>query len=192
MINIILFGPPGSGKGTQATNLIKKYKFIHISTGDLLREEIKNRTPLGMEAQKFMDKGILVPDEVVIGMISSKLDQKKKGINGFIFDGFPRTVMQAEALDKLLSFKKTSIAAILSLDVNEVELTKRILKRGDTSQRSDDKDEAIISQRVKEYVNKTEPVAAYYKKQNKFHSINGIGSIDQIFNDLSDEIDKLK
>lgn len=193
MINIVLFGPPGSGKGTQADNLIKKYKFIHIATGDLLRNEIAAKTPLGKEAQKLMDKGLLVPDEVVIGMISTRIDQHmKKNVKGFIFDGFPRTVPQAQALDKLLDFKHTSIAAVLSLDVNEEELTKRILKRGETSNRSDDKDETIIRKRVQEYQSKTAPVAQYYKKQNKYHAINGIGTIDQILKQLCTHIDKLR
>lgn len=193
MVNLILFGPPGSGKGTQAEKLIQKYQFIHISTGDLLRNEIAEKTPLGMEAKKLMDKGILVPDEVVIGMLGSKVDaNSKQDVKGFIFDGFPRTVGQAEALDKLLTLKKTAISIVLSLEVSEEELTKRILKRGETSARPDDKDENIIRQRVKEYFSKTAPVADFYKKQNKFHAIKGLGSIDEIFKTLCSEIDKNK
>ena len=193
MVNLVLFGPPGSGKGTQAENLIKKYQFVHTSTGDLLRNEIAEKTPLGMEAKKLMDKGILVPDEVVIGMISSKLDfHLQKGVKGFIFDGFPRTVPQAEALDKLLSLKKTSISIVLSLEVSEEELTKRILKRGESSNRPDDKDEDIIRKRVNEYFTKTAPVADFYKKQKKFHTIKGIGTVEEIFNALCTRIDKLK
>jgi adenylate kinase len=137
MFNLILFGPPGSGKGTQSEKLVEKYGLIHLSTGNLLREEIANRTPLGLEAKSFMDKGQLVPDEVVIGMIDSCLEHHRKA-SGFLFDGFPRTVAQAQALDKLLSLKKTEITLVLALEVSEEELVKRLLNRGKTSGRSDD------------------------------------------------------
>ena len=190
MVNIILFGPPGSGKGTQSANLIKKYGLIHLSTGDLLRSEIGAQTPLGLEAKKFMDAGQLVPDEVVIGMISSKLDANPDA-RGFIFDGFPRTTAQAEALDKLLSLKKTSISAVLSLEVPEDELVKRLLNRGLTSGRSDDANEEIVKARIVEYHSKTAPVADHYAKYGKFKKIKGSGSIDEIFSLLSKEIDEL-
>src|SRR5688572_32189280 len=137
MFNLILFGPPGSGKGTQSEKIVQQFGLVHLSTGDLLRREIAEKTPLGQEASRFMEKGQLVPDEVVIGMIDSCLD-KNTDAKGFLFDGFPRTVAQAEALDKLLSFKKTSITKVLALEVSEEELIKRLLKRGETSGRSDD------------------------------------------------------
>jgi adenylate kinase len=190
MVNIILFGPPGSGKGTQSANLIKKYGLIHLSTGDLLRSEINAQTPLGMEAKKVMDQGQLVPDEVVIGMISSKLDANPEA-RGFIFDGFPRTTAQAEALDKLLALKKTSISAVLSLEVPEDELIKRLLNLGLTSGRSDDANEEIVKARIVEYHNKTAPVADHYAKYGKFKKIKGNGSIDEIFALLSKELDEL-
>lgn len=190
MVNIILFGPPGSGKGTQSANLIKKYGLIHLSTGDLLRSEIEAQTPLGLEAKKFMDAGQLVPDEVVIGMISSKLDANPD-TRGFIFDGFPRTTAQAEALDKLLTLKKTAISAVLSLEVPEDELIKRLLNRGLTSGRSDDANEDVVKARIVEYHNKTAPVADHYAKYGKFKKIKGSGSIEEIFGLLSKEIDEL-
>lgn len=190
MVNIILFGPPGSGKGTQSANLIKKYGLIHLSTGDLLRSEIGDQTPLGLEAKKFMDAGQLVPDEVVIGMISSKLDANPEA-RGFIFDGFPRTTAQAEALDKLLTLKKTSISAVLSLEVPEDELIKRLLNRGLTSGRNDDANEEIVKARIVEYHNKTAPVADHYAKYGKFKKVKGNGSIDEIFALLSKELDEL-
>ncbi len=190
MVNIILFGPPGSGKGTQSANLINKYGLMHLSTGDLLRSEIGDQTPLGLEAKKFMDQGQLVPDEVVIGMISSKLEANPEA-RGFIFDGFPRTTAQAEALDKLLALKKTSIAAVLSLEVPEDELIQRLLNRGLTSGRSDDANEDIVKARIVEYHNKTAPVADHYAKYGKFKKIKGSGTVDEIFGLLGKEIDKL-
>jgi len=185
MINLILFGPPGSGKGTQAEKLKQHFNLLHLSTGDLLRKEIAEGTELGIEAKKFMDKGILVPDEVVIGMIATAVDTaKQQGKHGIIFDGFPRTTAQAEALDKMLSEKGTSVSGVLSLVVDEDELTKRILLRGQTSGRTDDQDEATIKKRVTEYRIKTEPVAAYYKDQDLLMEIKGVGSLNEIFNDL--------
>jgi adenylate kinase len=184
MFNLILFGPPGSGKGTQSEKIVEKFGLIHLSTGNLLRQEIADKTPLGQEAKNFMDKGQLVPDEVVIGMIDSSLE-KHPDAKGFLFDGFPRTVPQAEALDKLLAFKKTSISRVIALDVIEEELVSRLLKRGQTSGRSDDTDEAVIRRRYKVYKNETEPVAEYYKEQGKFEVIRGIGTIDEIFEVLS-------
>ncbi|MBV9960758.1 MAG: adenylate kinase [Parafilimonas sp.] len=191
MFNIILFGPPGSGKGTQSENLIRKYELKHLSTGDLLRSEIANQTPLGIEAKNFMDKGQLVPDEVVIGMISTALETNPQ-VQGFLFDGFPRTDAQAEALDKLLQLKKTSIAVMLALDVSEDELIKRLLNRGLSSGRSDDINETVIRSRIHEYENKTKPVADYYAKFGKVVHINGEGSVDEIFNALCGEIDRRK
>jgi adenylate kinase len=189
MFNLILFGPPGSGKGTQSEKLIATYGLKHLSTGDLLRSEIAAATPLGMEAKNLMDKGQLVPDEVVIGMISSALDANPDA-KGFLFDGFPRTGAQAEALDKLLDLKKTGIAAMLALEVSEEELVKRLLKRGETSGRSDDTNETVIRARITEYHNKTAAVADYYKKFNKVVMIKGEGTVDEIFGLLCAEIDK--
>ncbi len=189
MFNLILFGPPGSGKGTQSERLVEKYGLVHLSTGNLLREEISQKTPLGMEAKNFMDKGQLVPDEVVIGMIDNSLDHHKEAI-GFLFDGFPRTVAQAEALDKLLQLKGTDIAMVLALEVSEEELVKRLLNRGKTSGRSDDTNESVIRRRFAVYTNETEPVASHYKKAKKFQSIKGEGSVDEIFNLISAAIDK--
>jgi adenylate kinase len=191
MFNIILFGPPGSGKGTQSQFLIIKYGLKHLSTGDLLRNEIAQQTPLGIEAKNFMDKGQLVPDEVVIGMISTALETYPDA-EGFLFDGFPRTDTQAEALDKLLHLKKTSIAVMLALDVSEEELVKRLLFRGQSSGRSDDINETVIRSRIQEYENKTKPVADYYKQFNKVVHINGEGNVDEIFSLLSKEIEARK
>jgi len=189
MFNLILFGPPGSGKGTQSEMLIKKYGLKHLSTGDLLRSEIATQTPLGIEAKNFMDKGQLVPDEVVIGMISSLLDANPEA-KGFLFDGFPRTEAQAEALDKLLKLKKTGIHLMLALDVAEPELVKRLIGRGKTSGRSDDVDENIIKARIVEYHKKTSPVADYYMKFEKVKHIKGEGTVDEIFSAIAGEIDK--
>lgn len=191
MFNIILFGPPGSGKGTQSEKLTAAYGLKHLSTGDLLRSEISRHTPLGMEAKNFMDQGRLVPDEVVIGMISSAMDSNPDA-KGFLFDGFPRTAAQAEALDKLLELKGHPVLIMLALDVSEEELVKRLLKRGETSGRSDDNNEDIIRARIVEYHNKTTPVADHYKKLGKVAFIKGEGSIDGIFDSLCHEIDKRK
>ena len=188
MFNLILFGPPGSGKGTQSEKLISKYNLKHLSTGDLLRSEIARKTPLGLEAKKFMDKGQLVPDEVVIGMISYALDANPD-IEGFLFDGFPRTSTQAEALDKLLELKNLSINVMLALDVTEEELVKRLVKRGETSGRPDDNNEQVIKIRILEYHKKTSPVADHYKKANKVVLVKGEGSVEDIFNRLTKEID---
>ena len=187
MFNLILFGPPGSGKGTQSEKIVDRFGLIHLSTGNLLRQEIHDRTPLGLEAKNFMDKGQLVPDEVVIGMIDTCLE-KHPGAKGFLFDGFPRTIAQAEALDKLLSFKKTAISKVLALEVTEDELVKRLLKRGQTSGRTDDTDESVIRRRFNVYKNETEPVAEYYGQQNKLERIQGEGSVDDIFQKLSSSI----
>ena len=189
MFNLILFGPPGSGKGTQSEKLIIKYGLKHLSTGDLLRSEINRQTALGLEAKNFMDKGQLVPDEVVIGMISSALDENA-GVRGFLFDGFPRTSAQAEALDNLLYLKKASIAIMLAMIVSEEELVKRLVKRGETSGRSDDNNEQVIRARIAEYHSKTAAVADYYTKFEKVVMVKGEGSVEDIFNALSKEIDQ--
>lgn len=189
MFNLILFGPPGSGKGTQSEKLVEKYGLVHLSTGNLLREEIAQRTPLGLEAKSFMDKGQLVPDEVVIGMVDSYFDKHPEA-KGFLFDGFPRTVAQAVALDKLLELKKTEIASVLALDVSEEELVKRLLNRGKTSGRSDDTNEEVIRKRFAVYTNETTPVADHYRKNKKFQSIKGEGSVDEIFSAIGDAIEK--
>ncbi|MCX6208922.1 MAG: adenylate kinase [Bacteroidetes bacterium] len=189
MLNIILFGPPGSGKGTQSEKLIAKYGLKHLSTGDLLRTEIAAQTPLGIEAKAMMDKGLLVPDEVVIGMISSALEANPEA-NGFLFDGFPRTEAQSVALDGLLELKETQIALVLSLEVSEEELVKRLLNRGLTSGRSDDTNEQVIRARIVEYHNKTSVVADYYRKFDKVNNIKGEGTVDEIFALLCNEVDK--
>ena len=189
MFNLILFGPPGSGKGTQSEKIIERFHLVHLSTGDLLRSQIAQQTALGLEAKKLMDKGQLVPDEVVVGMISTALEENPQA-KGFLFDGFPRTAAQAQALDSLLEIKKTPVKVMLALDVSEEELVKRILKRGQSSGRSDDTDETIIAARVAEYKNKTEAVADYYRKSDKVVMVSGEGSIDEIFARLSAEIEK--
>jgi adenylate kinase len=183
MFNLILFGPPGSGKGTQSEKIVEKFGLIHLSTGNLLRQEIADKTPLGQEAKNFMDKGQLVPDVVVIGMIDSCLE-KHADAKGFLFDGFPRTVAQAEALDKLLALKKTGICKVLALEVDEEELTRRLVRRGETSGRSDDTSEDVIRQRFSVYKKDTEPVAGYYKEQGKFEVVKGMGTVDDIFEAL--------
>ena len=188
MFNLVLFGPPGSGKGTQSENIVTTYNLQHVSTGDLLRDEVSRHTPLGTEAKKYMDQGLLVPDEVVIGMISGKIDDMPDA-RGFIFDGFPRTRLQAEALDKLLEFKNTKIHLVLALEVPEPELTKRLLGRGETSGRSDD-NEDIITKRIKEYHSKTQPVANYYSAQGKLEHATGDHTIAETFKILSRHINK--
>ena len=188
MFNLILFGPPGSGKGTQSERLISKYGLKHLSTGDILRSEIAGQTPLGLAAKSYMDKGHLVPDEVVIEMISSALDNNPQA-HGFLFDGFPRTTAQAEALDKLLTQKGTSIAIVLALQVSQLELVKRLLNRGLTSGRSDDVNEEIIAARIGEYEKKTAAVADHYRKYDKVVYVHGEGDVDEIFGSLSKEID---
>ena len=189
MLNIVLFGPPGCGKGTQSEKLIAKYQLVHLSTGDILRAEIANNTKLGLEAKAFMDKGQLVTDQVVIGMIASKIDNNKSA-KGFIFDGFPRTTAQAEALDVMLAERKIPVKCMLSLEVEKEELVKRLLNRGLTSGRADDQNPEIIENRIKEYNAKTAPVIQFYEKQGKFRPIKGMGSIDEIFDRLCKAIEK--
>lgn len=189
MFNIILFGPPGSGKGTQSARLVERYGLIHLSTGDLLRSEISRQTKLGMEAKSIMDRGELVPDAVVVGMIASALEANPKA-NGFLFDGFPRTVAQSEALDELLQQKSTSIGVVLALEVSEEELVKRLLHRGLTSGRSDDNSEDVVRARILEYHKKTSVVAGYYRQFNKVVDVKGEGTVEEIFSLLCSEIDK--
>lgn len=190
MFNLILFGPPGSGKGTQSEKLIAKYQLKHLSTGDLLRSEIAGKTALGLKAKQFMDKGSLVPDHVVIGMINDALDNNPGA--GFLFDGFPRTAIQAAELDNLLNKKNTCIDVMLALEVSEDELIKRLMKRGETSGRTDDNNEQVIKARITEYHKKTASVADHYQKEKKVVMIKGEGGIDEIFNALCKEIDFLK
>jgi len=187
MFNLVLFGPPGSGKGTQSEKIVERFGLIHLSTGNLLRQEISDQTPLGLAAKNFMDKGQLVPNEVVIGMIDSCVE-KHHDAKGFLFDGFPRTIAQAEALDNLLALKKTAISRVIALDVIEEELINRLVKRGETSGRSDDTNEEVIRKRFLVYKNETEPVAEYYKQQGKMETIQGVGTIDEIFEVLSNSI----
>ncbi len=191
MLNIILFGPPGAGKGTQASLLITKYNLVHISTGDIFRANIKGATELGTLAKSFIDAGQLVPDEVTIKMLESEV-KKNPNAEGFIFDGFPRTVAQSEALDAMLTKMGESITVLLSLNVDRDELIKRLLGRGESSGRSDDKDENIIKKRIDVYTNETTPVMNYYSKQNKHVAINGIGEVEEITSRLSNAIDNCK
>jgi adenylate kinase len=188
MLNIILFGPPGAGKGTQSEKIIAKYQLIHLSTGDLLRSEIQKGSELGLKAKTLMDQGILVPDEVVIGMIDNKL-REHKGAPGFIFDGFPRTVAQSEALDALLATYNENISVMVALVVEDNELLTRLLNRGKTSGRPDDQNEELISKRIQEYNSKTTPVAKYYRGQGKYVAIEGIGAIDEIFGEIANAIE---
>jgi adenylate kinase len=188
MLNIVLFGPPGAGKGTQSEKLIETFQLVHLSTGDILRNEIANKTAAGLEAKKLMDQGLLVPDEVVIKMIEDRIDANRNS-KGFIFDGFPRTTTQARELDTMLAKKNSSISMMLALEVEDDELIKRLLNRGKESGRPDDKDETIIARRISEYNTKTSPLKDYYSAQGKFHSIDGIGSIDDIFKRLCNVVE---
>ena len=190
MLNLILFGPPGSGKGTQAAKLIEKYGLLHISTGDLFRYEIENGTPLGLKAEEFMSKGELVPDEITVGMLKNKVNDNPE-VNGIIFDGFPRTLAQAEALDRFLAEKCLSITALIALDVPDEEIVQRILSRGETSGRSDDNDESIIRNRIFVYNEETAPIYNYYAESGKSIMIEGVGSVDVIFNRLTATIESV-
>ncbi|HAI57741.1 MAG: adenylate kinase [Saprospiraceae bacterium] len=191
MMNIILFGPPGSGKGTQANSIAKKYNLLHISTGDLFRYEIGNSTELGQLAKSYINKGELVPDDVTIGMLKNKVDAYPD-VAGYIFDGFPRNVYQSEELDRFLDKKGQTVNALLQLDVDDEEIVKRILNRGKTSGREDDNDEMIIRNRISIFNDETSPVYNYYDKSGKSTSINGIGSLEEIFSRLSVAIDAAK
>lgn len=187
MINLILFGPPGSGKGTQAETIVSKFGLTHISTGDLFRHEIGNKTPLGMKAKAFMNEGKLVPDEVTIGMLENKLNSTPNE-KGYIFDGFPRTIPQAEALDVLLEGRGTKITHLIALDVEEEEIVKRLLNRGKTSGRPDDQNEGVIKKRIAEYMDKTSPVYNFYKEHNISKKVQGMGSLEEIFNRIYDAL----
>ena len=188
MINIVLFGKPGAGKGTQAEFLKSQYQLVHISTGDVFRYNIKNATDLGKLAQSYMDQGDLVPDSVTINMLEAEVE-KNQDAKGFIFDGFPRTTAQAEALDAFLSKKEMQVTATIALEATDDELVERLLKRGETSGRSDDQDEAKIRNRFDEYNQKTASLRSFYTDQSKFHSVNGIGTIDEITARLTSIID---
>lgn len=188
MLNLILFGPPGCGKGTQAAKLIEKYNLLHISTGDLFRSEIGNSTALGLEAKSYMDKGELVPDAVTVNMLKSKMEQHPN-IGGVIFDGFPRTIPQAAALDAMLSEKNTEVTVLVSLKVDDAEIVSRILKRGESSGRSDDQNPQIIQNRIDTYKNQTTPVFQYYTEKDKAKEIKGVGSIEEIFSNICAEVD---
>ena len=190
MKHIILFGPPGSGKGTQAQKLIEKYRLYHISAGDLFRAEIAASSPLGLQAQDFMNKGILVPDEVTLGMLRNKLNSLKD-VNGIIYDGFPRTIAQAEALDHMLNENNECINALISLEVTDDEIVHRIMLRGQTSGRADDLDESIIRKRMDEYRSKTSSVFNYYKQMNVTHQVKGIGTVEEIFDNLCAVMDRI-
>lgn len=190
MTNIILFGPPGSGKGTQAKFLAENFELLHISTGDLFRYEIGNNTPLGLEAKSYIEKGELVPDAVTIGMLKNKMDANQ-GVKGVIFDGFPRTIAQAEALDELLKSRDAEVNAIISLEVEEEEIVQRLLLRGKDSGRADDQDENIIRNRISVYHANTAPVFNYYDAKGKGRKIDGMGSIDDIARRLNETMKAL-
>ena len=189
-LNLVLFGPPGAGKGTQSELIIERYNLTHISTGDLFRKHLGEGTALGKEAQGYMDHGKLVPDEIVIGMVEDKIKSTTDS-NGFIFDGFPRTVPQAESLDDLLESVNSSISVMVMLEVDEEELKGRLRNRAKVSGRTDDQDEEKIATRIHEYREKTLPVAAFYKSQNKLVAIDGVGSIETIFGNISNVLDPL-
>ena len=190
MLNLVLFGPPGAGKGTQADFIIEKFDLIHLSTGDLLRSQIAAETELGLEAKIYIDKGFLAPDSIVISMIKSKLKENKEA-NGFIFDGFPRTVAQAKALDVLLEENDISVSGMLCLSVEKEEIVSRLTNRGKTSGRPDDQDVSIIENRIRIYHEKTEPIRDYYKAQQKYHKINGTGSVGEIAQRLTETVSTL-
>jgi adenylate kinase len=188
MINLVIFGPPGAGKGTQSEKLIQKYGFVHISTGDLFRWHTKNDTPLGKRVKEIMNSGALVPDEITISMLKEELD-KNPGAKGFLFDGFPRTVAQAEALDKFMKDNKTAIHHVVALDVTEQEVRTRIAKRRTTENRADDEEEKL-NKRITEYFSKTVHVLPYYEKQGRLTTVHGIGEVNEIFQKICSVIDK--
>jgi len=189
MVNLILFGPPGSGKGTQAASIVEQFNLMHISTGDLFRYNMGNNTPLGIEAKSYIEKGELVPDSVTINMLKAKVDENPF-VKGFIFDGFPRTIVQAEALDEILK-DKGGVSSLLMLDVPDSELIKRLLERGKTSGRKDDLDEGTIQNRLSVYKKETTPVFDYYFAKEKSVKIWGVGSMPMVFNRLALELNNL-
>ncbi|MBO4962017.1 MAG: adenylate kinase [Flavobacteriales bacterium] len=191
MINLVLFGPPGAGKGTQAEFLVEKYSLVHISTGDVFRANIKNGTPLGKEAESYIKKGALVPDEITIGMLEAVVEENLATAKGFIFDGFPRTQAQGEALDAFLEKKGLAVSAMLALEVEDEVLVGRLLERGKTSGRADDADESVIRARIAEYYQKTNVLKDFYSAQGKYHGVDGVGSIPEIAERLSMIVDKL-
>jgi len=188
MINVIIFGPPGAGKGTQSEKLIQKYGFVHISTGDLFRWHTKNETALGKKVKEIMNSGMLVPDEITIAMLKEEVD-KNPNATGFLFDGFPRTVPQAEALDRFMSANNTAIHFVIALDVTEQEVRSRIAKRRTIESRADDEEEKL-NKRITEYFTKTIHVLPFYESQGRLNTVNGIGDIDEIFNNICKIIDK--
>jgi adenylate kinase len=191
MINLVLFGPPGAGKGTQAEFLVEKYSLVHISTGDVFRANIKNGTPLGKEAESYIKKGSLVPDEITIGMLEAVVEENLATAKGFIFDGFPRTQAQGEALDAFLAKKGLAVSGMLALEVEDEVLVGRLLERGKTSGRADDADESVIRARIAEYYEKTNVLKDFYSAQGKYHGVDGVGSIPEIAGRLSEIVDKL-
>jgi len=188
MYNLILFGPPGSGKGTQSLRIAERYNLNHISTGDIFRREIRNQSPLGIKVKRIIESGELVPDELLVDILRLALQQAEKP-SGFVFDGFPRTIRQAEDLDRLLNETNESVSLVLALDVDEEEIVTRLLKRAQQEGRKDDTEE-VIRNRMKVYHTQTSPLIEYYNKQDKYHSIHGVGSIDDIFSDICKEIDR--
>jgi adenylate kinase len=191
MFNLIIFGPPGAGKGTQSAMLLEKYELVHLSTGDVFRANIKGETELGVLAKSYIDRGELVPDEVTIAMVEDFL-KTREDANGFIFYGFPRTLSQGEALDNIIDSINSQIDVVLALEVEEDELVKRLLERGKASGRADDQDEATIRNRFAEYNNKTEPLLGYYEKQGKLKRVKGMGQIEDIFGRLCEAVDAVK
>tara|TARA_Y100000385_G_scaffold286693_1_gene349202 strand:+ start:630 stop:1205 length:576 start_codon:yes stop_codon:yes gene_type:complete len=191
MLNLVLFGPPGAGKGTQAARLVEKYHLVHLSTGDIFRSNIKKGTDLGQLAKSYIDQGALVPDEVTIGMLEAEVNSNANA-KGFIFDGFPRTTAQAEALDAFLKSKDTEVSSMLALEVDENELITRLLERGKSSGRADDQDAEIIKNRIRVYETETAVLKTYYANQNKFFGIDGVGSIESITHGLCKAIDTLE
>jgi adenylate kinase len=191
MLNIVIFGAPGSGKGTQSDLIIKEFGLEHISTGDVLRAEIKNETELGKTAKSYMDNGKLVPDSLIIDILASVLDSKGKDINGVIFDGFPRTIAQAEALNSMLAERGTGVSAVIGLEVPDEELIKRIIARGKTSGRSDDNEETA-KKRLDTYYSQTLPLKDFYIQEGKYAKIEGVGSIETIFGDIKKAIEAVK
>ena len=190
MFNFILFGPPGSGKGTQSIKIAEKYNLAHISTGDIFRKNIREKTPLGLKVQSIIEKGELVPDELLVEILEDAMNSFE-GIEGFVFDGFPRTIQQADDLSVLLNKRNDSVSLVLALDVNDDEIIGRLLKRAELEGRKDDTKE-VIENRIGVYNSQTQPLIDYYKEKGKFTSVNGIGGIDEIFNSICEKIDEVK